>query len=610
MVNSEYAARLREKASSLPLSPGIYIMKDKSGKVIYVGKSRALKNRVSQYFHESGMNGPKTEMMTSNVYDFDYILCDTEIEALTLENNLIKLYHPRYNIKLKDDKSYPYLKATVNEEFPRFVMTRKRESEKAKYFGPYTSTATVYGIISALQKTFGLPSCKKTFPGDRGKVKNCVYRQLGCIAPCDPEVPSEQYKEAFMEAVSFLSGNSERLLESLTQKMEYASENLAFEAAALYRDRIRAVQKLEEKQKVVASPDTERDIIAWHVGDPISAICVFYIRFGKLVDTELFYFSGGEILDSSAVVSFILELYTRREYIPKEINPADILAEEDASVLASLLTEKAGYKVSVRTPFKGETRRLCDMARENASARSLEYAKSSEKSEKSLVRLATLCGLETVPERIEAFDISNFGDEAITAGMVVYENAKPKKSDYRLFSIRSTKHRDDYTSMREAVSRHAAHLSDEGAKLPDLILIDGGENHRNIAATALAEAGYPQIPVFGMVKDEYHKTRALVGENGEISIAAEQSVYTLIYHIQEEVHRFTISKMSEKKRKTQTTSVLEDIPGIGKARAKSLLAHFGGLAGIKKATETELQAIRGVTPEIAKSITEYFKKSK
>ena len=610
MVNSEYAARLREKASSLPLSPGIYIMKDKGGKVIYVGKSRALKNRVSQYFHESGMNSAKTEMMTASVYDFDYILCDTEIEALTLENSLIKLYHPRYNIKLKDDKSYPYLKATVNEEFPRFVMTRKRESEKAKYFGPYTSTATVYGIISALQKTFGLPSCKKSFPEDRGKVKNCVYRQLGCIAPCDPAVPPEQYKEAFMEAVSFLSGNYEKLLESLTQKMDYAAENLAFEAAAAYRDRIRAVKKLEEKQKVVASPDTERDIIAWHVGDPVSAICVFYIRHGKLIDTELFYFSGGEILDSSAVVSFMLELYTRREYIPKEINPADILAEEDASVLASLLSEKAGYKVSVRTPFKGETRRLCDMARENASARSLEYAKSSEKSEKSLVRLASLCGLEAVPERIEAFDISNFGNEAITAGMVVYENAKPKKSDYRLFSIRSTEHRDDYSSMREAVSRHAAHLSDEGAKLPDLILIDGGENHRNIADTALAEAGYPQIPVYGMVKDEYHKTRALVGKNGEISIAAEQSVYTLIYHIQEEVHRFTISKMSEKKRKTQTTSVLEDIPGIGKARAKSLLAHFGGLAGIKKATESELQAIRGVTPEIAKSITEYFKKSK
>ncbi len=608
MVNPEYAARLREKANALPLSPGVYIMKDAGGKVIYVGKSRALKNRVSQYFHDSLNAGAKTDKMTSLVCDFDYILCDTEIEALTLENSLIKLYHPRYNIKLKDDKSYPYLKATINEEFPRFVLTRKRESEKARYFGPYTSTSTVYGIISALQKTFGLPSCRRTFPKDRGKVKHCVYRQIGCIAPCDPEVTPEAYREAFMEAVSFLSGNYEKLIASLTEKMEFASENLAFEAAAAYRDRIRAVQKLEEKQKVVASPDTERDIIAWHVGDPVSAICVFYIRHGKLIDTELFYFSGGEILDSAAIVSFMLELYTLREYVPKEINPADMLTEEDSGILSSLLTEKAGYKVHVRTPFKGETRRLCDMARENAAVRSLEYARSSEKSEKSLVRLAALCGLEALPERIEAFDISNFGDEAITAGMVVYENAKPKKSDYRLFSIKSTAHRDDYASMREAVSRHAAHFADEGARLPDLILIDGGENHRNIAAEALVEAGYPDIPVFGMVKDDYHKTRALVGDRGEISIAAEQAVYTLIYNIQEEVHRFTISKMSGKKRKTQKISSLEEIDGIGKARAKALLAHFGGLAGVKHATREELQTIRGVTPEIAENIINYFKK--
>ncbi len=605
MVKAEYAERLREKAAGLPLTPGVYIMRDTAGKVIYVGKSRALKNRVSGYFQESGQNSYKTDRMTSFIYDFDYILCDTEIEALTLENNLIKLYHPRYNIKLKDDKSYPYLKATVNEAFPRFVMTRKRENEKAKYFGPYTSTQTVYGIISALQKTFGLPSCRHTFPKDRGRVKNCVYKQLGCIAPCDPDVSSEEYKEAFMQAVSFLSGNYENILTSLTEKMEYAAENLAFEAAAAYRDRIKAVKKLEEKQKVVASPDTERDIIAWHAGDPISSICIFYIRFGKLIDSETFYFSGGEILDSDAVVSFIYELYTRREYIPKEVDTADILAEEDAQALSSWLTEKAGYRVYVKTPFKGETRRLCDMARENAEVRAKEYAKAAEKSEKSLVRLASLCGLESVPERIEAFDISNFGDEHITAGMVVYENAKPKKSDYRLFHIKSTQTRDDYASMREAVARHLAHLSDDGAKIPDLLLIDGGENHRAIAAEEVAAAGF-DIPVFGMVKDEYHKTRALVGEVGEISIATEQSVYTLIYNIQEEVHRFTVSKMSAAKRKTQTTSVLEEIDGIGKARAKALLAHFGGLGGVKKATAQELCAIRGVTSEIAEKIVAYF----
>ena len=607
MVKAEYGERLRAKAATLPLTPGVYIMRDTSGKVIYVGKSRAIKNRVSGYF-QSGQNSLKTDMMTAHIFDFDYILCDTEMEALTLENSLIKLYHPRYNIKLKDDKSYPYLKATVGEDFPRFVMTRKRESEKAKYFGPYTSTSTVYGIIAALQKTFGLPSCQHNFPRDRGRIKSCIYKQMGCVAPCDPNVTPEKYRETFDEAVAFLSGNYEKIVESMTEKMNYAAENLAFEAAAAYRDRIRAVKKLEEKQKVVASPDTERDIIAWHVGDPISAICIFYIRFGKLIDSEMFYFSGGEILDSDAVTSFLYELYSRREYIPKEINPAEVLSPEDAEALSAWLTEKAGNRIYVRTPFKGEVRRLCDMAGENARIRSAEYAKTAEKSEKSLVRLAALCGLETVPVRIEAFDISNFGDENITAGMVVYEDAKPKKSDYRLFTIRSTQSRDDYASMREAVSRRMAHLSDEGAVVPDLILIDGGEVHRTIAAEEVSAAGYA-IPVFGMVKDEYHKTRALVGENGEISIAAEQSVYTLIYHIQEEVHRFTVSKMSAAKRKTQTTSVLEEIDGIGSARAKALLTHFGGLAGVKKATVEELCAIRGVTKEIAENIVVYFQKN-
>ncbi len=608
MVKAEYGERLRAKAATLPLTPGVYIMRDTAGKVIYVGKSRTIKNRVSGYFQESGQNSLKTDTMTAHIFDFDYILCDTEMEALTLENSLIKLYHPRYNIKLKDDKSYPYLKATLGEEFPRFVMTRKRESEKAKYFGPYTSTATVYGIIAALQKTFGLPSCKYSFPKDRGRVKSCVYKQMGCTAPCDPDVTAEQYRETFAEAVAFLSGDYEKIVENMTEKMNYAAENLAFEAAAAYRDRIRAVKKLEEKQKVVASPDTERDIIAWYVGDPISAICIFYIRFGKLIDSEMFYFSGGEILDSDAVTAFLYELYSRREYIPKEVNPAEVLSPEDAEALSAWLTEKAGSRIYVRTPFKGEVRKLCDMAGENAKIRSAEYAKMAEKSEKSLVRLAALCGLESVPARIEAFDISNFGDDNITAGMVVYEDAKPKKSDYRLFNIRSTQSRDDYASMREAISRRVAHLSDDGAVVPDLLLIDGGEVHRAIAAEEVSAAGY-DIPVFGMVKDEYHKTRALVGENGEISIAAEQSVYMLIYNIQEEVHRFTVSKMSAAKRKTQTTSVLEEIPGIGKARAKALLMHFGGLAGVKKATAKELCAIRGVTPEVAEKIISYFQQN-
>ena len=609
MVKAEYAARLREKAAALPLSPGVYIMRDAGGKVIYVGKSRAIKNRVSQYFHENGGSSPKTDVMTSHIFDFDYILCDTEMEALTLENSLIKLYHPRYNIKLKDDKSYPYLKATVGEEYPRFVVTRRRDADKAKYFGPYTGTSTAFGIISAMQKAFGLPSCRRVFPRDRGRVANCVYRQLGCVAPCDPEVPPETYREAFSEAVAFLSGNDKEVIASLTEKMNFAAENLAFEAAAAYRDRIHAVKKLEEKQKVVANPDTERDIVAWHVDEPVSAICMFYIRGGKLIDSELFYFSGGEILDSAALTSFLFELYTRREYIPKEIDLSDVLADEDIEALGEGLSQKAGSRVCLRTPMRGETRRLCDMAKENAAQKATEYARAAAKDEKALVRLAALCGLETVPERIEAFDISNFGDENITAGMVVYENGKPKKSGYRLFHIKSVPGRDDYASMREAVSRRIAHLADKDAVPPDLILVDGGETHRSVAAQVLADAGLC-IPVFGMVKDDYHKTRALVGEGGEISIAAERSVYTLIYKIQEEVHRFTVSKMSAAKRKTEKTSVLESIDGIGKARARALLSRFGGLAGVRAADKETLCTVPGVTPALAERILQFFNSKK
>ena len=311
MVNPSYAERLREKAKTLPLRPGVYIMKSKSGTVIYVGKSRALKNRVSQYFHDSAKNA-KTDAMTACIFDFDYILCDTEIEALTLENSLIKLYKPKYNILLKDDKSYPYL-AVTSEEYPRFIMTRTRGKD-ARYFGPYTSAETVKNAIISLQKALGLPPCGKSFPKEIGKVQRCLYRHIGCIAVCEGNVSAEKYRELVDAGVAFLSGNADALLAKMEEKMLYAAENLMFEAAAEYRDRIKAIEKLNEKQKVVASPDTERDIIAWHAGEAASAVCVFYVRGGKLLDSESFVFSGGEILDSSAITSFLCSLYEKREY--------------------------------------------------------------------------------------------------------------------------------------------------------------------------------------------------------------------------------------------------------------------------------------------------------
>lgn len=607
MVNAAYAASLREKASLLPLSPGVYIMRGDGGKVIYVGKSKKLKNRVSQYFHETDFKSVKTDMMTSLVRDFEYIVCDTETEALTLENSLIKLYKPRYNIKLKDDKSYPYISVNMHDEYPHFTVTRKREDPRALYFGPYSGTTVVYGIINAMQKTFGLPACNRRFPRDKGKVTHCIYRQIGCLAPCDENVTSEQYRESFSEAVDFLSGNYKKITDELTEKMLYASENEMFEAAAVCRDRIRAIEKLREKQKVVASPEVERDVISAYAGDAVSAVCVFYIRGGKLTDSEIFYFSGGEILDSSALCSFICELYVRREYIPKEITVGGELSESDKELCESWLSEKTNRKVNLTLPLRGEKKKLCDMAKENAEQKCKEYLLSSQKTDKTLARLASLAGLETIPERIEAFDISNIGDEHITAGMVVFENGKPKKSDYRIFRMKTVSTRDDYASMREAVSRRCAHLSDDGAVAPDLFLIDGGVAHVSAAKQAMREAGY-DIPTLGMVKDDKHRTRALVGEDGdEIQILSEQQVYSLIYKIQEEVHRFTISKMMGGKRKAEKTSVLENVSGVGKAKAKALLAVFGGLSAIKQADISELCRVKGITESIAKNIKEYFR---
>ena len=395
----------------------------------------------------------------------------------------------------------------------------------------------------------------------------------------------------------------------MTEKMTYAAENLMFEAAAEYRDRIKAIKRLCEKQKVVASPDTERDIIAWYSGEAAAAICVFYIRNGKLIDSESFVFSGGEILDSLAISSFICSLYEKREYIPKEINTAGILSEEDTESTEEWLSDRAGYRVKLRTPSRGDLGKLCSMAEENAAQKAREFVAEKTKSDETLARLAQIACLEVVPERIEAFDISNMGDDNITAGMVLFESGKPKKSGYRIYGIKSTEKQDDYASMREAVTRRISHFGDANSPPPDLFLIDGGIGHIRTVQEVLDSSGV-DIPALGMVKDDHHKTRALVDADGrEISIAAEAGVYSLIFRIQEEVHRFTVSKMMNAKRKELKRSVLEDIDGIGKARAKALLAHFGGLSGVKSATVPELITVRGITRETAEKIIEFFKKN-
>lgn len=603
---------LLQKANALPLRPGVYIMKNAAGSVIYVGKSRKLKNRVSQYFQNSEKN-IKTANMVRQVKDFDYYVCDTEIEALSLENTLIKQYSPKYNIRLKDAKSYPYIKISEGE-YPRLIMTRKRENDKGKYFGPYSGTSTVYSVINALSAVLGLPTCKRSFPKDIGKERPCLYYQLKkCCGVCTGQISSEEYAEKIRFAADVLRGNTALVKRSLEEKMLEAAEEERFEAAAKYRDTLSALNRLGQKQKVVASPDAEHDVIALYSDDVCSCISVFYIRDGAVSDKSEFVFGKDRIVDESNIAAFICELYRVREYIPKSILLSFNLDEDEGELITSYLSSLAGRKVNLRTPERGDMKTLCDMVRDNASEKAREYRESAEKDEKVLLRLMEILGLEFYPERIEAYDISNLGHEHITAGMIVCEDGKLKRSDYRSFKIKSvTEGTDDYASMREALSRRFAHLEDEEgsfSNLPDLILLDGGRGHVSVVKELLREMGI-EVPVFGMVKDDFHKTRALCTEDEEISIARENSLFVFIYKLQEEVHRFTVSKMSAAKSKTLTRSSLTKIKGIGDAKAKALLKALGGYSAVKGADIETLAEVKGISRADAENIVEYFKKDK
>ncbi len=606
-VKEEELKILLEKANTLPLRPGVYIMKNAQGTVIYVGKSRKLKNRVSQYFQNSEKNA-KTAGMVRAVKDFDYYVCDTEIEALSLENTLIKQYNPKYNIRLKDAKSYPYIKIT-DELYPRLVMTRTR-GESGKYFGPYSGTSTVFSVINTLSGILALPTCVRKFPKDIGKERPCLYYQMGkCCGVCTGKVDPEEYLERIKHASDILRGNTSAVKRELTERMYAYAEDEKYELAAKCRDTLTALDRLSQKQKVVAPSDTEHDIIGLYNDELCSCISVFFVRDGAVSDKQEFVFGADRIVDEQNITAFICELYQIREYIPKSILLSFELEVEEREAISLYLSERAGRRVTVRTPERGDGKTLCEMVRDNAAERAKNYRNEAEKDEKVLLRLAELLSLETYPERIEAYDISNIGREHITAGMIVTEGTKFKKSDYRSFKIGSvTEGTDDYQSMREAISRRLAHLEDESgsfSELPDLILLDGGKGHVSVVRELLRELNI-EIPVFGMVKDDFHKTRALCTDSEEISIAKENAVFVFIYKIQEEVHRFTVSKMDSAKRKTLTKSSLTKIDGIGDAKAKILLKHFGGIGKIKTASVEEIAAVKGIGEKDAKRIFEYF----
>ena len=596
-------AELKEKANRLPMTPGVYIMHGAGDKIIYVGKSKVLKSRVSQYFGENEKN-LKTQKMVGDVWDFEYMLTDTEMEALALENKLIKLHKPKYNILLKDSKSYPYIKVNLQKPYPTVEFTRKRINDGAKYFGPYSGAGIAGSILKTVQKTFCLPTCKMEFPRDIGKSRPCLYSHIGqCCAPCSGQISEEQYRERFPEIISFLRGNYAEVKEKLTAKMMFASENLLFETAMEYRDRINALESLWQRQKVVGAPDAEYDVLALHHGDTCSCLAIYYVRGGAVIDSDNHIFTADKILDDSSITSFIGELYSHREYIPKTMLIGFPMEEDDRKMLEDYLRGYSDSKVTLRIPQKGELFKLCQMVEENAALHAKQYTAEREKDHTVLETLSELLDLDGIPSTIEAIDISNFGDEHITAGIIALEDGKLCKKNYRTYKIRTTNGQDDYGAMREALSRRFAHRDEQ--PLPDLLLLDGGKGHVNVVKELLAEEGIT-LPVFGMVKDDYHKTRALTDGEGEISIAREQAVFVMIYKIQEEVHRFTIGRMKNAKGKEMKRSSLEDVKGIGPKKAQLLLKQMGTLTAIKKATVAELAALDGISQADAEAIRAHF----
>ena len=599
---------LREKANSLPTAPGVYIMKDADGDVIYVGKSKKLKNRVTSYFVGQS-HSYKTHKMVSQVRSFDYIVCKTEIEALTLENVLIKKHQPKYNIKLKDAKSYPYIKVT-NEEYPKLFVTRDKKNDRAKYFGPYRSSEGAHAALDAVMRIFTLATCKRSFPRDIGRERPCIYRDMGrCIAPCAGNVSSAEYRSLVKCAECVLDGNIKETKSMLSSEMEEASANMEFERAAVIRDSIFALDKLAEKQKVVADARVNRDVFAIYTSETEAVLGMLSIRSGALVNKNEFILSVNDLTNPDDIISLIADYYDTSGNIPREVMLDFSLTDEDLELLSSYLSLETKYKVSVRVPERGDGRALCDMAYQNAKESSKQYRLAGESEDRNLKRFSELLGLSELPKRIEAYDISNIGNENIVASMVVCVNGKLKKSDYRIFNVKTTDGADDYGSMREVLSRRISHIGDGTQSLgeaPDLILLDGGATHVAVVREIM-DSMDTDIALFGMVKDDYHKTRAITDGEREISIARDPGVYGFVYNLQEEAHRFALKSSQNAKTKTLTHSSLEKIKGIGPKKAKLLLRAMP-LAKIRNAEISELESIGGISSQDAKNIYEYYHK--
>lgn len=607
---SEKIKVLRKKAMALPLSPGVYIMKNKNHEIIYIGKAKALKNRVSQYFGSQNNHPEKVRSMVENVYDFEYIITDSEFEALILECSLIKQHSPKYNILLKDDKGYSYVRVT-NEPWRRISYVLQKGEDEHTYLGPYKNSFYVKDSVTQAQKIFRLPTCNRKFPQDFRKGRPCLnYHIKQCCAPCTGKVKLAQYNEYVDEALEFLKGGDTKTIKLLTEKMNIAAENLDFERAAKIRDQINSIKKMRDKQKVVNINVDDQDVIAYAGDDKKGAFEVFRFSNSRLSDRENFIIDA--VSDDSATRSeFLLRFYSMRDDIPSTVViDKDI---EDKEIIERWLSEKRKKRVSLVVPQRGEQKHLVEMCLQNAFESLGQLNGIIGKQYAVLESLRDMLSLKEVPYYIESYDISNTAGSGNVAGMVVFENGKPKKSAYRKFEIKSFVGQDDYGSMTEVLSRRfneylSAQDSErkEGfSRLPDLILLDGGKGQVGAVKPVLKEMGI-NVPVFGMVKDDNHRTRAIVSDDGEIQIKPDKNVFSFVTQIQDEVHRFAISFHKQKRKKSVTGLSLTKIDGIGQVRAKALLKYFRTIENIKNASLKELESVPSMTQDSALSVYKYY----
>ena len=606
-----------EELKKLPGKPGVYIMHDETDMIIYVGKAISLKNRVRQYFQSSRNKGVKIEQMVTHIRRFEYIVTDSELEALVLECNLIKEHHPKYNTMLMDDKAYPFIKVTADEAYPRIMLARKMIKDKAKYFGPYTSAGAVKDTIELIRKLYHIRSCNRKLPRDTGKERPCLnYHIHQCDAPCQGYISQEAYQKSVQEVLHFLNGNYDIILKRLEKQMQDAAEVLEFEKAAEYRELLFSVQKIAQKQKITDTAGEDRDVIAMATEYADAVVQVFFIRGGRLIGRDHFYLktAPGET-EKETLTSFIKQFYAGTPYIPSQLMlPQEV---EDQELLEEWLSKKKERRVHLIIPKKGQKEKLVELAEKNA-AMVLQKDKERLKREEgrtigAVKELEKILGLSGI-SRMEAFDISNTSGFASVGSMVVYERGKPKKNDYRKFRIKSVQGPDDYASMEEVLTRrftHGLREQEEGKELggftvfPDLILMDGGRGQVNIAEEVLQKLDI-SIPVCGMVKDDHHRTRGLYYKNVELPIDIHSEAFRLITRIQDEAHRFAITFHRQLRGKGQVRSILDDIPGVGPARRKELMKHFENIDAIKQASVEELQKLPSMNKKSAEDVYKFF----